>query len=431
MSATLFTNARLVDPESGREGPGALLLDGGVIADVAWGPVPAAPEGATVVDCDGRVLAPGLIDVGVTVGEPGARHLESYGTASRAAAAGGVTTIVVQPDTTPPVDDPALVDFIHRRAAESAEVNVAVIGALTRGLAGREMAEIGLMRDAGAVAFGDAHYPVADARVFRRCLAYARGEGALVMHHPQEPSLSAGVATESEFSGRLGLPGSPAMAERVMLERDLALAELTGARLHLDTLTTAGALSALRRAREAGLAVSAGTSIHHLSLNELDIESYRTFFKFDPPLRAEADRAAVAAALAEGLIEVIASGHRPWDEESKRVPFEAAAVGAVGLETLLSASLTLYHDGLMGLPALLAALSTNPARLLGLPGGRLSRGAPGDLVLFDPDAPWLLDRFALKAKSKNTPFDRRRMTGRVLGTWVAGRRVHPTEDHRR
>jgi dihydroorotase len=375
------------------------------------------------VECAGHVLAPGLVDIGVTVGEPGARHLESVRSAGRAAAAGGVTTIAVQPATAPPVDDPAIIEFIQRRAAESTQVRVAVIGALTKGLQGREMAEIGLMQDAGAVAFGDAHHAVADAQVFRRCLAYANGLGALVMHHPQEPTLSRGVATESEFSGRLGLPGSPALAERIMLERDLALVELTGAHYHADTVTTRGALTALRRAREAGLPVTAGTSIHHLALNEIDIGEYRTFFKLDPPLRAEADRAAIAEALADGLIDVIASGHTPWDEESKRVPYEAAAVGAVGLETLLTAALTLHHNEVMGLPALMAALSLNPARLLGLPGGRLSKGAPADLVLFDPDAPWLLDRFALKSKSKNTPFDRRRMTGRVLGTWVAGERL--------
>jgi dihydroorotase len=421
--STVLLNARLVDPASGREGPGALWLDGGRIADVAWGEAPGLPDGAAQVDCGGHVLAPGIVDIGVTVGEPGARHLESYRSAGLAAAAGGVTTIAVQPATDPAVDDPAIVEFIQRRAAESAPCRVAVIGALTKGLDGREMAEIGLMKDAGAVAFGDAHHPVADAQVFRRCLAYARGEGALVIHHPQEPSLSRGVATEGEFAGRLGLPGVPAMAERIMLERDMALVELTRARYHADTLTTDAAITVLRRAKDAGLPVTAGTSVHHVALNEFDVGDYRTFFKLAPPLRREEDRQATAQALADGLIDVLASGHTPWDEESKRVPFEQAAVGAVGLETLLSAALTLVHDGIMPLPRLFACLSLNPARLLGLPGGRLAAGEPADLVLFDPDAPWLLDRFALQSKSKNTPFDRRRMTGRVLGTWVGGRRV--------
>jgi dihydroorotase len=302
-------------------------------------------------------------------------------------------------------------------------VRVLVMGALTKGREGREMAEMGLMRDAGAVAFTDAGRTLADARLFRRCLTYARGLGALVIHHPQEPSLSGGCATASEFSGRLGLPGCAAVAERIMVERDVALAEDASARLHFDTITTRGALAALRRAKDAGVAVTAGVSIHHLSLNELDVGDYRTFFKVAPPLRVEEDRAAVAEAVAEGLIDLIASHHQPWDEESKRVPFEAAATGAVGLETILPAALTLHHAGLADLPTLFARLSLAPSRLMGLETGRLAAGAPADLVLFDPDAPFVLDRFALRSKSKNTPFDRRRMTGRVLRTIARGATV--------
>lgn len=422
---TTFVNARLIDPESGRDGPGALWIEGDRIADVAFGAQPSPPEGATVIDCGGHALAPGIVDVGVSVGEPGARHRESFRSAGRAAAAGGVTTMVVQPDTDPCADDPAIVQFIARRAAEASPVRVLAMAALTKGRRGLEMAELGLLRDAGAVAFTDAGHTVADTRVMRRCLTYARTLGAPVIHHPQEPRLSDGAcATEGEYAGRLGLPGAPAMAERIALERDLALAELTGARLHVDAITTQGALTALRRARDAGLAVTAGTSIHHLSLNEIDVGAYRTFFRLDPPLRAEEDRAAVAQALAEGLIDLIASQHLPWDEESKRVPYEAAAVGAVGLETMLPAALTLYHAGVMGLPALFERLSLAPSRLLGLESGRLTRGAPADLALFDPDAPFVLDRFALRSKSKNTPFDRRRMTGRVLRTWVGGATVY-------
>ncbi len=420
MTPLLLLNARLIDPEGDRDAPGSLRVEGGAIAEVAWGERAPAARGAQVVDCRGMALAPGIVDMGVSVGEPGARHRESFRSAGAAAAAGGVTAMLVRPDTAPPVDDPAIVEFVRRRAEAAAPVRVLPMGALTKGLQGREMAELGLMADAGAIAFGDADRPVADAQVFRRCLTYAGGLGALVIHHPQEPALSQGVATESEFSGRLGLPGCAAMAERIGVERDLALAELTGARLHLDMVTTRGGIEALRRARAAGLKVTAGTSIHHLALNELDIGAYRTFFRLDPPLRAEDDRAAVAQAVAEGLIDVICSGHLPQDEESKRLPYAEAAVGAVGLETLLPAALTLAHAGLMGLPALFRALSLNPSRILGLPGGRLAAGAPADLVLFDPDAPFVLDRFALRSKSKNTPFDRRRMTGRVLRCWVGG-----------
>mgnify|MGYP006273127901 CR=1 FL=1 len=421
----ILANARLIDPESGRDAPGALLIEDGRIADVAWGAGPEAPEGSETLDCGGHALAPGIVDLGVSVGEPGARHRESFRSAGRAAAAGGVTTIVVAPDTDPPADDPALIEFVRRRAAEAAPVRVAALGALTKGLAGREMAELGLLGDAGAVGFTDAARPVADARVFRRCLDYARGLGAVVIHHPQEPRLTDGTcATESEFAGRLGLPSAPAAAERIGLERDLALAEITGARYHADAVTTAAGVAALRRAKEAGLAVTAGTTIHHLSLNEFDLGDYRTFFKLSPPLRAEADRAAVAEAVAEGLIDLIASGHSPQDEESKRLPFEAAASGAVGLETALPAALALHHGGLADLPTLFARLSLAPGRLLGLEGGTLARGAPADLVLFDPDAPFVLDRFALRSKSRNTPFDRRRMTGRALMTFCGGRVVY-------
>ncbi len=420
----ILANARLIDPASGREGPGALTVEKGLIAEVRWGDA-AVPPGAT--DCGGHALAPGFVDIGVTVGEPGARHRESFRSAGRAAAAGGVTTIIVQPDTEPCVDDPAILDFIARRADAAAPVRVRAMGALTKGLQGREMAELGLLADAGAVAFTDGARTVADARVFRRCLAYANGlsRPGLVIHHAQEARLAEGAcATEGAFAGRLGLPSVPAVAERMAVERDIALAELTGCRLHLACVSTRGALAAVARAKAAGLAVTAGTSVHHLSLNELDVGNWRTFFRLDPPLRCEDDRAATAQAVADGLIDVVASHHLPWDEESKRVPFEAAATGAVGLETLLPAALTLHHAGLADLPTLMARLSLAPARLLGLPGGRLEVGAPADLALFDPDAPFVLDRFALLSKSKNTPFDRRRMTGRVLRTLVGGVTVY-------
>jgi dihydroorotase len=262
----------------------------------------------------------------------------------------------------------------------------------------------------------------------RACLQYSTMTGALVVHHPQEPVFSrAGCATESFFASKLGLPGVPAIAERMMLERDLALVELTGARYHADQLSTPGAVAALERGRAAGLAVSAGVSVHHLTLNELDIGDWRTFFKLDPPLRGEDDRAAMVEAVAEGRVDVITSAHLPQDEELKRLPYEQAAPGAVGLETLLPAALQMVHSGALDLPTLFRRLSLTPARLLGLEGGRLAVGAPADLVLFDPDAPWVLDRADLRSRSRNTPFDLRRMTGRVLGAWVAGRRVFARE----
>ncbi|MEN6527018.1 MAG: dihydroorotase, partial [Candidatus Polarisedimenticolia bacterium] len=382
-----------------------------------------APKGATVVDCGGKCLAPGIVDWGVKIGEPGERHKESFRTAGAAAAAGGVTTVVTRPDTAPAIDTPEVLEFLHRRALEAGPVRILPMAALTKGRDGREMTEIGFLRDAGAVAFSDAR-AVTSPRVFERCLRYAAGLGALVVGHPQDPVLSEGACmTSGQFASQLGLPAVSPVAERIGLERDLALVESTGVRYHADQRSVAASLPALRRAKEAGLRVTAGTSIHHLTLNEFDVGDYRTFFKLTPPLRSEADRQALVAALAEGLIDVIGSFHTPQDEEEKRLPFEEAASGAVGLETLLPAAMQLYHGGSLTLPGLWRALALRPSRLLGLETGRLAAGAPADLVLFDPDAPFVLDRATLRSKSKNTPYDMRRMQGRVLGTWVGGVRV--------
>ena len=412
-----FTNARLIDPEGQTDAPGSLAVAGGVI-------VAAPAEGATVIDCGGKCLAPGLIDWGVKIGEPGERHKESLRSAAAAAAAGGVTTIVARPDTLPPIDNPEALEHASRRAAEVA-VRVHHQAALTKGRAGEEMVEMAFLRDAGALAFTDGVRVTGDTRLLSRAMTYARGLGALIVGHPQDPGLSRGaVATAGKFASLYGLPAAPPMAERMGLERDLSLVEATGARWHADQITAACALPALERSKSAGLDVTFGTSIHHLTLNEFDVGDYRTFFRFTPPLRSEDDRMAMIEAVADGRIDVIGSFHTPQDEESKRLPFAAAAPGAVGLETLLPAAMRLYHQGGLSLPQLWRAMSLNPARRLGLPGGRLAAGAPADLVLFDPDAPFVLDRFTLRSKSKNTPFDGARMEGRVLGTWVAGNRVH-------
>lgn len=420
---TFLANARLIDPATGGDAPGGLLIDGDRIAAL-FGPDDPAPDGAAILDCAGRSLAPGIVDMRVFVGEPGERHKESYRSAGRAAAAGGVTTIVTQPATLPPLDDPEGVAFVVMRAAEACDVRVRPMAALTKQREGREMTEHAFLLDAGAVALTDCDRPVADPIVFRRCLTYAGGLGALVVAHPQDPHFrAAGVATEGLFASMRGLPGIPREAEAMALRRDLALVRMTGARYHADMLSTAEAIEELRRAKAEGLRVTAGASIHHLTLNEHDLEGWPTFFKLDPPLRAEEDRAATAEAVADGTIDVIVSSHIPQDEESKRQPFEVAADGAVGLETILPAALTLLHAGLLDLPTLFDRLSFAPSRLLGLETGRLAAGAPADLTLFDPDAPWLLDRWALESKSKNTPFDRRTMTGRALRTWVAGREV--------
>ncbi|MCC6304375.1 MAG: dihydroorotase [Rhodobacteraceae bacterium] len=420
-----IVNVRLVDPEALTEAPGTLTLAGGRI--VARDRPP--PAGARILDGGGLCLAPGIVDLGVKVGEPGERHKESFRTAGLAAAAGGGTTLVTRPDTHPPIDSPESLEFVARRAAAASPVRIAPMAALTRGREGREMVEIGLLRDAGAAAFSDGLRQVESTRVFARCLTYAAGLGALVIGHPQDAGLAAGAAaTAGRFASLRGLPAVAAMAERIGLDRDLGLVAMTRARYHADQITTAASLPALARARAEGLDVTAGVSIHHVTLNEFDIGDYRTFFRLSPPLRSEADREAVVAALADGLIDILCSMHDPQDEESKRLPFEEAAAGAVGLETFLPAALRLWHGGALGLARLFRAMALNPARRLGLPQGRLAVGAPADLVLFDPDAPFVLDRFRLRSKAKNTPFDGARMQGKVRATWVGGRQVFAAGD---
>jgi dihydroorotase len=374
------------------------------------------------------MLAPGLVDLRVKTGEPGAEPKETLESAARAAAAGGVTSIVLQPDTDPTVDDPAMVDFILRRARDIELVHVYPAGAATRACAGERMAELGLMREAGAVYFTDVDKPIINSKVMGRVMRYADAFGARVAHRPADPWLSAGaVATAGEFSGRMGLPSAPAIAERIMLERDLALAEVTGAGLIVDQVTTADALESLARAKARGVKAAATASINHLSFNELDIGDYRTFYRLDPPLRPEADREALIEAVASGLVEVVVSAHAPAPAEDKRLPFAEAAPGAVGLETLLPALLALHHEGRAPLIELIRAVTLAPARLLGLSAGRLARGAPADLVVCDLDAPVVIDADALISKSKNSPFDGRRLQGRVIMTLVDGRVVHQAE----
>ena len=423
MTDILFTNTRLIDTETRTILPGWLQVADGRI--VARGEEDAPASEGQVVDCGGQCLAPGIVDIGVKVCEPGERHKESYKSAGLAAAVGGVTTIVTRPDTLPAVDTPETLEFATRRAQADAPVNMLPMAALTKGREGREMTEIGFLQDAGAVAFTDCDRVITNTKVFSRALTYAKSCDALVIAHPQEPGLSAGAAaTSGKFAALRGLPSVSPMAERMGLDRDVTLLEMTGAAYHADQITTARALPALERAKRNGLDITAGTSIHHLTLNELDVADYRTFFKVKPPLRSEDDRQAVIEAVRTGLIDTISSMHTPQDEESKRLPFEEAASGAVALETLLPAALRLYHSEQLDLPTLFCAMSLNPAKRLGLDSGRLSVGAPADLALFDPDVPFVLDRFTLKSKSQNTPFDGHRMQGKVTATYVAGMEIY-------
>ncbi|MCC3243888.1 dihydroorotase [Methylocystis sp. WRRC1] len=421
----LFVNARLIDPASGAETRGGLLARDGRIADL--GPHltrDAAPDGARVVDCGGEVIAPGLIDMQAFVGEPGAEHRETIASATMAAAAGGVTTLVATSATDPAVDDPAVVDFVLRRARDTGRVRVLPMAALTKAREGKEIAELGLLQQAGAVAFYDGARSVKNALVMRRAMAYARDFDALVVHFAQDADLAGGVMNEGDFALRLGLSGVPREAEAIMLDRDLRLAALTGARYHSAIVTTTLSLDALRAAKDAGLSVTCGTSINHLTLNENDIGDYRSFLKLRPPLRHEEERKALVAALAEGLVDVIVSDHDPQDVETKRLPFAEAEYGAIGVETMLAAGMRLVHSGDVTLPRLLAAMSSRPAEILGLEQGRLQKGAPADLIRFDPDAPFVVDPAKLHSRCRNTPFDGALLQGVVNMTVVGGEIVH-------
>jgi len=422
----LLANARIVDPSRDLDIVGDLLIADGVIREAKKGIGAAGvPEGTDVIDCRGKLVAPGLVDMRAFVGEPGAGHRETLASASQAAAAGGVTTVICQPDTSPVIDDPATVDFVLRRARDTAIVHVHPMAAITKGLEGKEMTEIGLLKAAGAVAFTDGDRSVTNAQVMRRALTYASDFDALIVHHTEDPDLVGdGVMNEGEFATRLGLLGIPTAAETVMLERDIRLIALSGGRYHAASVTCAESLAVLRRAKDDGLAVTASTSINHITLNENDVGPYRTFLKLSPPLRAEDDRKHLVAALASGLIDIVMSDHNPQDVEVKRLPFAEAVAGAIGLETMLVAGLRLVHSGELELMTLLRAMSTRPAELLGLPGGTLKSGARADVIVVDLDMPWVLDPVELKSKCKNTPFDEAKLTGRVVRTIVAGRTVY-------
>lgn len=419
MSALTITDIRIMDPASGRDEIGHVFIEEGEIA--ALGDIPVRGE---VLDGHRLSCCPGLIDARVKAGEPGLENLETLDSASRAALAGGVTQIVVQPQTVPVIDDLSLVDFILRKG-NALPIDVHVAGALTKGLDGKTMTEIGLMSDAGAVYFASGPHPIENAQIMRRLMSYAATFNALISNSPVTPDLSNGTcAHESDVSARLGLPSAPAVSERIMAERDMALAELTGGRLLLDLISSAETVESVRRGKERDIDVAASVSINHLALNELDIGDYRTFAKLDPPLREERDRQALLRAVRDGTIDIIVSDHDPQSAGRKRLPYAEAASGAVGLELMLPVGLKLAAEGELDLMSYLRATTIAPAELLGLKSGTLAEGAPADLVIFSETEPWVLDSEKLLSRSKNTPFDDRRMTGRVRHTFKQGKRVY-------
>jgi dihydroorotase len=417
---TLFSQVRIVGAEV--DVVGDLLVRDGLIAD--FGPSLGRPDGATVVEAEGAVLCPGLVDMRAALGEPGFEYRETIASAAVAAAAGGITTLAALPDTEPAIDDPALVQLLRTRGEETGSLTILPYGAVTRGCRGEELSEIGLLREAGAVAFTDGARAIGPARLMRLALSYARGFGARIVQHPEDPSLAGGgSATESEQATRLGLPGIPAAAEAMMVARDIRLAELTGGAVHFAHVSTGEALALIRAAKAAGLAVTCDTAPPYFDLNETSIGDFRTYAKLSPPLRKEHDRKAVIAALADGTIDAIASDHQPRDADDKRQPFALASAGGSGLATLLGITLAHVHNGSLELAAALDLLTVRPAALLGVASGRIAKGAAADLCLFDPDRIWKVEAGKLPGKAQNTPFDGRALEGVVLGTWKRGVRV--------
>lgn len=420
-----YKNARLLDPATGLDAHGGLLTKGEFVADLGPGLFDSGiPEGASEVDCEGHCLCPGLVDIRVQLREPGEEHKGTLASTGMAAIAGGITSMVCLPNTQPVIDDMSVVEFVARRARLLGLTKVYPYGAVTKGLEGRELAEIGMLAEAGALAFTDGVKAIASARVMRQALDYARTFGLLIIEHAEEPALAeGGDMNAGEMATRLGLIGIPREAEVIIVERDLRLAELTGGRLHFAHLSTGSAINAVRRAKAKGLKVTCDTAPPYFALNENAVSDYRTFAKLSPPLRDEDDRLAVIQGLLDGTIDAIASDHAPEDEDAKRLPFAQAAFGGIGLETLLAVSLELYHNGYMPLPDVLGLLTWRPADVLGLRAGRLAKGEPADLTLFDPERAWQVREHELHSKSKNTPFDYRPVQGRVLFTVVDGRRV--------
>jgi dihydroorotase len=418
----LFTNARLVDPASGLDSAGSLLVSRGVITD--HGGSLGVPDGATIVDCGGAVLAAGLVDLRASLGEPGSEYRETIDSAAEAAAAGGITTLCALPDTQTPLDDPALLQYVWRRGEAGGSLSVLPYGAATKGCAGKELSEFGLLREAGAVAFTDGSHAIGSARTMRLALSYARAFGTFVVQHPEEPELArGGVATEGEMASRMGLPGIPAAAEAMMVARDIALARITKGHVHFAHVSTGAALALIRQAKDEGLRVTCDTAPPYFDLNETAIGDFRTYAKLSPPLRREEDRLAVVEALKDGTIDAVASDHQPRDADDKRLPFAQAEAGGAGLVTLLGVTLARVHGGDLSLSQALALMTQKPADLLGLQSGRLARGGAADLVLFDPERGWKVEDGKLPGKAQNTPFDGRPLEGRVLGTWKNGRRV--------
>ena len=424
---TLLTNARIFDAESGYDKKGDLLIQDGKIKD--FGSLGKVKADETI-DCKGKLLTAGLVDIQVHAREPGQEKKENLESASKAAISGGVTSIATMPNTKPVADDTATIDYIRRRARETALCNVFPYGSATKNMEGKELSEILTLADNGIVGITDDGLPIMDSSVMRFALTYAAEAGIVFSQHAEDLSLTRGaVMNEGVISARLGLRGYPNAAEAIIIERDLRILELVQkdypkVKYHVLHISTAEGLEAIKTGKKKGLNVTCETAPHYFTLNENAVEEYRTFAKMNPPLRAEKDRKAVYDAVCSGLIDAIATDHAPHDVESKRLPFNEAAFGIVGLETLLPLSLALYHKKAISLKELLAKLTYKPADIIGINKGRLKKGADADLTLIDLDAEWTIDPEKFHSRSKNSPFEDYKVKGRAVKTFVGGQLVY-------
>ncbi len=422
--ARLFVNARIMDPSQNLDTHADVLVERGKIAKIGKNlSRNHSKKDFKVIDCKSHILTTGLVDLRTFTGEPGSEHRETIKSASKAAAAGGITSFVMMPDTNPVIDDVALVDFVRQRANEKSKVHILPAAALSKGMAGEEMSEFGLLQEAGAVAFTDGRQTVTSAQMMRRALTYAGDFDGLIMAATRDASLGGGVMNAGFNATRMGLPGIPREAEIIPLERDMRLVAMTKGKYHASTLSTSDSVDVIARAKDKGLNVSAGVAAANIALNENDIGSYRTFLRLSPPLRMEDDRLAMIEGIRNGTIDAIVSNHDPQDVDTKRLPFAEAEDGAVGLESLLAVGLRLYHGNDVPLMRVLECMSSGPAKRLGLKCGTLKVGAPADMILFDPDSPWILRENDLHSRSRNTAFEGSRFQGRVLKTIVSGRTV--------
>ena len=426
MKEKFFINGRIIDPSQNVDEVGGLIVDekGKIKAvgkKVNKGNVSSKVE---KIDLKGKVLIPGIVDMKVFIGEPGFEYKENFRSLSNAALSGGVTSVVSMPNTSPVIDNVSMVDFILRRGRDKAGINIFPSATLTRNMEGKLMTEFGLLSKKGIVGFTDATKTIQNSEIMSRIMNYASDLDVLVMQHPEDQELSKGrCISEGEISTRLGLKGIPDIAEKIIIERDLSLLEEYPCRYHISQLSSAKSVDVIKKYKKNGLKFSVGVSINNLSLNENDIGDFKTFMKISPPLRKEVDRKSLIKGIKDGLIDVIVSDHKPEDEESKRLPFAQAAEGSIGIETLLSLSLELYHNGSLPLNKIIQTITCNPAKILKINKGTLKVGSDADICIFDLDEPWKVDVSKLKSKSKNAAIENRKLQGKVVMTYLKGESV--------